>query len=741
MRCCILTRADLFPTNHGAAVKIIQTALALSNKTSQPCFIVTDNRQFYLRCFAGEVEEVPFPPRIRAAQEWGLIKKIESFSEKICQRLGYPADEFFLYRPQFEPSWLLRALWVGEAEKVDVFQAEFPGYGIPATIASKILSVKRFLLGGRRPTSSIVQHNVEWDRLREFGHQVKWIRRMELLSLKLVDEVVAVSVDDKRRMVTSGIDPSKITVIPHGVDTKAFEVTKASSEKIRAMYDLGAHPVVFFHGTLHYWPNTQAVRFIRQQILPRLLPIFSNVRVVICGMNPPVEYAHPNIIFPGAVSDLAAHISLADICICPLFSGGGTRLKLLEYMAAGKAIVSTSKGAEGIPLDGQMVIVDEIDEMVDEIVGLLRDGHRAAQLGARALRFAQKFDWKNVTEGYLDIYSGVGRGNNYFQPPSPLCSSIERHLPERVPSKELTLLFLINRGCNLRCSFCDLWEGVENIPFEKAIAVLDDAVQIGTQTVVLTGGEPFIHPRFFDIVKAAKARGLTVNVTTNGTLIDKHWEQITLCGVDSLSFSIDGLSQTHDRIRGRSGAWEKTVQGLKRVTKETSIHTSVYFVATNQNVAELIAVYKMVRDIGASFDFWPVNDAKDLYITTPSQQQMWTSAVDFIADREKTVQNRIQFYRDSLRYHSEGFSGKAFRCLGLIDQYGVTYEGDFLPCCVWGGDGLRIGNVFQRSLVELWYSPKVQEYRERLYNQGCSAGCFNHSLYEFSESTNEKFYV
>ena len=75
------------------------------------------------------------------------------------------------------------------------------------------------------------------------------------------------------------------------------------------------------------------------------------------------------------------------------------------------------------------------------------------------------------------------------------------------------------------------------------------------------------------------------------------------------------------------------------------------------------------------------------------------------------------------------------RCLGLVDQYGVTFEGDLLPCCVWGGEGLRVGNVFQRPLRELWRSPEVQSFRERMFRDGCAAGCYNHSLYEFTAST------
>jgi radical SAM protein with 4Fe4S-binding SPASM domain len=79
------------------------------------------------------------------------------------------------------------------------------------------------------------------------------------------------------------------------------------------------------------------------------------------------------------------------------------------------------------------------------------------------------------------------------------------------------------------------------------------------------------------------------------------------------------------------------------------------------------------------------------------------------------------------------------RCLGLIDQYGITYDGWLLPCCVWGKDDLRVGNVFETPLRTLWKSTEVQKYRTDLYERGCDVGCFNHSLYEFSASTGEDF--
>jgi MoaA/NifB/PqqE/SkfB family radical SAM enzyme len=100
---------------------------------------------------------------------------------------------------------------------------------------------------------------------------------------------------------------------------------------------------------------------------------------------------------------------------------------------------------------------------------------------------------------------------------------------------------------------------------------------------------------------------------------------------------------------------------------------------------------------------------------------------------------RRRYYDEGLRYHA-GVKTPV-RCLGLIDQYGVTFEGALLPCCVWGGDGLAVGNVFETPLSTLWRSPEVQARRGSLFAEGCTVGCFNHSLYEFTRSTGLGFRV
>lgn len=711
----ILTRGDLFPANHGAAVKIVRTAEALLQAGNRVVF-VSDNRDHYLRLTAHGPEKIPFGARLRAIQEWPILRN-QARLERILAVIGYPTDETFLYRPLIDPAWLARVLYVGLRERIDTYQAEFPGYAVPAVIASK-------LLGGR---SVLVEHNVEHDRLRQMAGlssgALRRIRLIEQALSRVVDDVIVVSEEDRARL---GHRPNT-WLVPHGVDTRGFGRKRVD---LRALYGLRGGPVLFFHGTLHYAPNTEAVRFISDTLLPALP---ADVSVLCAGLSPPTQYASDRLKFSGPVDDLAGHIAAADLCICPLFAGGGTRMKLMEYFAGGKPVVSTPLGAEGLPVrHEEHLLLAEGPEFAATVMRALQSPPLRKKLGSNARSWAAAYDWRDIGRAYQAIHQG--KGGDFRPRPS-----IESHLPPRTPSKPLTMLLLVNRGCNLRCSFCDLWDNHQNMPLSQAIELLDEAERIGTRVLVLTGGEPLLHPDLFAIVAAAKSRGMSVNITTNGTLVERHFDALIAAGVSSLSFSIDGLAPTHDALRGQKHAHERTWAALLRTIHDGRIDTAVYFTVTNQNVRELVEVHDAVRAAGARFDFWPVNDAPELYLTSDADKTAWLSAIQELAARDGEVAAKAHYYAESLGYHA-GETGNV-RCLGLVDQYGVTFEGDLLPCCVWGGEGLKVGNVFQTPLSELWHTREVQDARRHLWTKGCSAGCYNHSLYELVASTGESHRV
>jgi MoaA/NifB/PqqE/SkfB family radical SAM enzyme len=390
-------------------------------------------------------------------------------------------------------------------------------------------------------------------------------------------------------------------------------------------------------------------------------------------------------------------------------------------------VVSTPVGAEGLAVeDGREIVLASPEAFVDAVLALLEDPARRERLGHAARAHARARDWTDVGRAWAEIHRG--RGADFMPRPD-----IEAHLPPRTPSKPLQMLLLLNRGCNLRCAFCDLWEGRENLPLPRAEALFDEAVAIGTRGVVLTGGEPTLHPELPAIVRAAKARGLAVNLTTNGTTLDRHYVRLRDAGLDSLSISIDGLPDTHDRLRGRPGAHARSWRQLLRVLHDGRVGASVYFTVTRDNVHELVAVHDAVRAAGAAFDFWPVNDAPELALTRPEDREAWRSAVATLASQDPAIAARRAYYEAGLDYHAG--VRVPMRCLGLIDQYGVTYDGRLLPCCVWGAEGIAVGNVFERPLRELWRDPATQAARTRMFHDGCDAGCYNHSLYEFTAST------
>lgn len=719
MRIAVLTRGDLFPTVHGAAVKIVRTAEALV-RGGDEVWVLTDDRDRYWAVTGAGWQERRYGARFRALEEWPILRD-QARAEAWCRRVGYPPDEYFLYRPLFEPAWWARALYVGLRERVDVYAAEFPGYAAPALVAARAL-------GGR---AVLVEHNVEFDRLRQMAGlragPLARIRALEVALCRAVDRVVVCSEDDRARLGAAGVPPERLVHVPHGVDIDRYDGRRVD---LRTRYRLGGGTVLFFHGTLHYAPNAEAVRFLAAELVPRLP---AGATLLIAGMSPPRELEGPRLRFTGPVDDLPAHVQSADLCVCPVFAGGGTRMKLLEYFAAGKAVVSTPLGAEGLPVrDGEHLRLAGREDFVDRTLALLDDPAGRRRMGLTARRWVEGRDWGRVGAAYRRVYAGEGRDFDDRVP-------VDAHLPPRRPSKPLTLLFLINRGCNLRCAFCELWEGKEQVPVERAARLFAEAAEIGTRTVVLTGGEPLLHPGFYEVVAAARARGLSVNVTTNGTLVERHRGRLLASGIESVSVSIDGLPETHDRLRGRPGAFAATWAALEWLVGTGRLDPCVYFTVTRENVRELAEVWRRVRALGARFDFWPVNDAPELYLRDAGDRAAWAEAVATIARGDRGVAARAHYYGDALAYHA-GERGPV-RCLGLVDQYGVTYAGDLLPCCVWGGDGLKVGNVFETPLTELWRSPAVRAHRERLYAHGCDAGCYNHSLYEFGVSTGQSHRV
>jgi glycosyltransferase involved in cell wall biosynthesis len=235
-----------------------------------------------------------------------------------------------------------------------------------------------------------------------------YIRSIESCAVRKSDVVLSVSHGEARLLRNLyDLRTDKVYVVPNGVDINSFEA--AHAKKWQGMEG----GVIFFHGSLSWYPNIEATNFILDYIAPKM----KNCAVIICGPNPtPIllkkTAESKNVKYMGYVDQLPKYIKGSDVCIAPFISGGGTKLKVLEYAAAGKPIVATNKAVEGLPFvhNYNALLYDKVDDtFIDGIKKVLRDERLRLKIGFNAKKTARKYDWNKIASHLLEIYESILR--------------------------------------------------------------------------------------------------------------------------------------------------------------------------------------------------------------------------------------------------------------------------------------------------------------------------------------------
>ena len=242
-------------------------------------------------------------------------------------------------------------------------------------------------------------HNVEWilRRERKDGAVVaglaKWAERRILRSVDIATAVSEVDAGTMARLY--GVRPR---LLPNGVDAAAFErIAPAELEAVRARYGLNGREALFM-GLLGYPPNVEALRFLFG-FFENVVRANPGVRLAVLGGT--VRRAASWLVNPGMIphTDVPAVIRSSAVGLAPVFSGSGTRIKILEYAAAGIPVVATAKGAEGLPLKDRvhLRLADGGDAFVEAINDVYADRNAAEAMAARgAAEVRRLFDWPGL---------------------------------------------------------------------------------------------------------------------------------------------------------------------------------------------------------------------------------------------------------------------------------------------------------------------------------------------------------
>ncbi|MCR5203375.1 MAG: radical SAM protein, partial [Lachnospiraceae bacterium] len=168
------------------------------------------------------------------------------------------------------------------------------------------------------------------------------------------------------------------------------------------------------------------------------------------------------------------------------------------------------------------------------------------------------------------------------------------------------LFFEITNRCNLRCKHC----GSNCIVEGEALTISDvdkTLKEVNEKpTICLTGGEPMLHPEFFEIAKCVRDNGFLWGMTTNGTLIDDiAAKKLKETGMSTVSVSLDGMEESHDKLRRKNGAWKAAVNGLKAL-QNAGFKPQVTSVFHKDNFNEMDELYDFLIKLGIT-NWRPIN--------------------------------------------------------------------------------------------------------------------------------------
>ncbi len=299
--------------------------------------------------------------------------------------------------------------------------------------------------------------------------------------------------------------------------------------------------------------------------------------------------------------------------------------------------------------------------------------------------------------------------------------------PRRNPPGPVVIWNLVRR-CNLTCKHCYSISADKDFPGELAtdeiFRTMDDLKQARVPVLILSGGEPLLHPDIFAIARRAKAMGFYVGLSSNGTLIDSgNIDAIAAIGFDYVGVSLDGIADTHDRFRRREGAFAASLAGI-RLCQARGIKVGVRYTMTEDNAHDLPALLQLVADEGiAKFYFSHLNYAGrgNKHRADDARHATTRQAMDLLfetalaslrrgEDKEFVTGNNDADGPYLLHWLAGRFPGRVEHVAAKLRQWGgnasgvnvanIDNLGNVHPDTMWWHETL--GNVRERPFGDIW---------------------------------------
>ncbi len=352
----------------------------------------------HMQEFCHRVEVVNLPRKSKVARIPGLLRYILS---------GVPFDFEFLDSTRLKEK--IRNLACEENFDIVQFeQSRMAPYlaALPSAFQGRTVLVFHNIASSQYRRIADIALTLR-KRIRTWLHS--WmLRRWEPRYAERFDRCIAVSEVDRDLLVKENSRlKGAVDVVPNGVDTRGYQPLPIEL----------IPPNLLLIGSMDYEPCADGAVWFCRKILPEIIKVIGPVQVWIVGNSPPpivTRLDSASIHVTGRVDDVVDYYRQCAISIVPIRAGGGTRLKILEAMALGRPVVSTTIGCEGLDVeDGRhLLIADEPGKFADNIVRLLNDPSLCRRIVREGRHLVEsQYDWDVVTEHLLEIYSQLAKSN------------------------------------------------------------------------------------------------------------------------------------------------------------------------------------------------------------------------------------------------------------------------------------------------------------------------------------------
>jgi glycosyltransferase involved in cell wall biosynthesis len=315
------------------------------------------------------------------------------------------ASLLFLFRPMWVTDWASanfrkRARQLIQTWPVDIVQLEFHVMGqyLPELKESKAPKILTIHEPGSRAAPYLKRLNPWINGVVDAFDKFAW-RRYEKLILRDLQSLVVFTEGDRDAYLDLRIN-TPIRTIPLGTVVPETPLDPIGKSPLN---------ILFFGNFLHP-PNIEAANRLLLSIFPRVKEHYPDLVLFVVGDHPPIELekaADANVFITGRVPDLTPYLDRAALVVAPMHSGGGMRLKVLEALAAGKAVVATPLAVEGLAIeDGQQVALAlNDDDFADKVIHLLNSPEERSKLAIQAHSWAKDhIGWEYSVNSYEQLY-------------------------------------------------------------------------------------------------------------------------------------------------------------------------------------------------------------------------------------------------------------------------------------------------------------------------------------------------